>query len=160
MSKYIYHLILVSSILYSCNRFDHEKSIRPQECGCCIYSDSIAGTYTGNLLKYELTGFNGAPIVNTILDTFITVDIVRTFEGLNYLEDSIFCQFDISHFYETPVKFTLESIKEGAFYHNDKYLTEFKEPNQFNYKRDGVLDKGKWGKFPYPLVRFYGIKVE
>lgn len=160
MSKQIVVITSLALLIIGCNRFDHEDSKLTKECGCCTLADSISGTYTGQLVKYEFSHFDGQANVNVILDTIITVSVTRSYEDLNYLEDSLICQFEVSHFYGSPIRFTASSIQNGGFYFKNQYFEEFTENGEFIHERNGSYNLGKWGSYPYPLVEFYGVKDE
>lgn len=160
MKEGLFLFISFGLLIIGCKRFDHKESKISEECSCCALADSISGTYTGQLVKYEFSHFDGQANVNVILDTIITVNVTRTYEDLNYLEDSLICQFEVSHLYDSPIRFTSSSIKKGGFYYENRYFEEFMKNGEFNHKRYGSYDNGKWGNYSYPLVDFQGIKDE
>jgi hypothetical protein len=160
MRKVLFIVFSLSILSIGCKRFEHKESKITRDCGCCALSDSISGTYTGRLVEYEFAHFSGWVNTNVILDTIVTVSVKRSFEGLNYLEDSLICQFELSHLYDAPIRFTASSIQNGGFYFKNRYYEEFTENGEFIHERDGIFDLGKWGRYPYPLIRFYGEKDE
>jgi hypothetical protein len=160
MRKELFIFFLMSMLTIGCKRFDHKESKLIEECGCCALADSISGTYTGRLVKYEFAYFDGQVNTNVILDTFVSVSVTRSYEDLNYLEDSLICQFEVSFLYNAPIRFTASSIQSGGFYFKNQYYEEFTENGELIHERNGIFDLGKWGSYPYPLVRFYGEKDE
>lgn len=95
-----------------------------------------------------------------ISDDQKSVTVSRTFDGLNVLEDSLVCQFEVSDFYETPIRFDYENIKKGEFSPSTYRVQYFDIDDKLVVEKHGSYNYGqKWGGVVYYKIwTFHGSK--
>lgn len=160
--KEIIVLICFAILLGSCKKFEHKEVKELPECTYCHLADSIEGSYTGRLVERTFGPNAGCPALcyDTILDTIITVDITRTYEGLNEYEDSIIFKFNCSYFHD-DIYLSESSIQTGKFTPYGSYdLQKFTEDKRMLVSRIGYLYTSETSYYDYVALEFEGFKDE
>lgn len=96
-------IVLFTASLASCKKstFEHAEELHYTPCTYCEIVDSIEGSYVGHL--YEFTPGAISPL-DTIVDTLITLEVIRNYDYSGHIIDSTVCQFDLTHFFNNPIR--------------------------------------------------------
>ena len=151
-----------SALAVSCKKFEHQAVNDVPDCTFCHLADSLEGSYTGRMVEVKYTYIPSIPTYgyDTILDTIITVDVNRSFEGLNDYEDSLMFKFNCSHFHD-EIFLSEESIQTGNFTplgNND--LQKFTDDNRMLVNRTGYFQIWTNSYIEYDALNFVGFKDE
>jgi hypothetical protein len=164
--RYFIVTIIIALLLSSCNKFDHQNIKEIPTCTYCNLADSIEGSYTGYLVEitYDPGGFNygNGSVYDTASIDSITVYIDRTFEGLNYYEDSTVFKFTSSHFYD-EIFLSETSIQYGVYLPNpspSRITQVFTYDKRMIFSRETVRDLGPFGEHWFVDYQFIGYKNE
>lgn len=152
-------LIIALSIIMieSCTKFKHEKHEVLKPCEYCHLADSIEGIYTGRLIDRRFTGYaGGVEHYDTLIDSIISIEVTRTFEGLNSLEDSIVFKFKTSYLYD-EIYFSENSIQEGEFFPKKFTTQKFTNQDILKLRRVSVISN-KYMYVKYTSLEFDGEK--
>lgn len=158
--KELFIFLSFALLFGSCKKFEHQEIQEIPECTYCHLADSIEGSYTGRLVE-RIYISPMPPQYDTILDITITVSVERTYEGLNYYEDSTVFSFNSTHFYD-KIFLTEKSIQKGEYLpYNNGTKQRFTEDNKMVYRRQDSFDHGPFGGVHYYTgYEFIGEKVE
>jgi len=161
-----FYLLLVGFITFSCNKsMKHEEPTLNLNCMCCEKTNNIQGVYKGRLIERDfqpnlvIDGVNMPPVVVT-KDTIIEVDVERTFEGLNSIEDSLVCAFKFDHFFNEPLRITNELIEKNIF-EQEKYTVQSMNNDTIKISKTTYTSsppKSPYNGLKYISVEFTGIK--
>jgi hypothetical protein len=146
INRVLFFVIMLIIVTLSCKRVEHKEMLVLQPCECCLYNDSIEGVYTGSFKMYQFITPYNVPLLS---DEEKTVTVTRSFDGLNVLEDSLVCQYIVSDFYDTPIRFNYDNIKSGKFYPQDYRIQYFDLNAQLVVENYGRINLGKLGGIVY-----------
>lgn len=156
MKNLIIYTFIISTV-FACKKFDHQEKKFTQPCEFCEVADSLQGTYTGRLIKKSFKNITAQGYTfDTILDTVINMEVIRTYDGLNHLEDSIVFKFNTSYFFD-EIYFSEQSIHERTFYPEKYYNQSITEDDTIIIKSRRVISN-KIQNISYYSLEFKGGK--
>lgn len=153
----VIYSILILVLIFSCKKetFNHQETYIHYPCKCRLTTDSVAGTYTGHYV--EAVALNSPPNVqyDTLLDTIVSITLVKVPYGGNFITDSLYCKFMASGFINGEVIFKEEDMNFTPKYFNTNRI----ETNGDLFLSTGnVVYYTQYLTYLQSFKRFTGIK--
>lgn len=162
---FLFTMFIIAALSSCVKSLEHEVPPLNLSCECCEKVKDFEGTYKGRLIERE---YQGAvtnedvtyPDIVITKDTIIEVELTRTFEGLNSIEDSMVCAFNINYFFDEQIRITNELAEENEFGPKKFDIQTIKNDTIQISTKSYLRLHGKhpWNGYSYVSLEFKGIK--